>query len=103
MDGEGYVPISVIAGFNRVRSLTNDVNLIREVCLIFDHHVFICCGVQALMTSAVLELNEADQVRKKEDWQNWILPADQRLGSEATPDASAVATGEAVPAEQSTA
>lgn len=31
MDGEGYVPLTVIGRFNRVRALTQDVALIKEV------------------------------------------------------------------------
>lgn len=31
MDGEGYVPLSVVGRFNRVRALTQDLNLIKEV------------------------------------------------------------------------
>lgn len=32
MDDEGYVPLDVIAGFNRVRMLTTDKNVLKEVC-----------------------------------------------------------------------
>lgn len=32
MDEEGFVPISVIAGFNRLQALTQDTDLIKEVC-----------------------------------------------------------------------
>lgn len=31
MDAEGYVPISLIAGFNKVVSLTTDLQLVTEV------------------------------------------------------------------------
>lgn len=31
MDNEGFVPLNVIGRFNRVRALTQDLNLIREV------------------------------------------------------------------------
>ena len=33
MDDEGFVPISVIAGFNRLQALTQDTDLIKEVGL----------------------------------------------------------------------
>ena len=33
MDDEGFVPISVIAGFNRLQALTQDTDLIKEVSL----------------------------------------------------------------------
>lgn len=31
MDNRGWVPVSVIASFNRVRQLTYDINLVRDV------------------------------------------------------------------------
>ena len=34
MDEEGFVPISVIAGFNRLQALTQDTDLIKEVCVL---------------------------------------------------------------------
>jgi la-related protein 1 len=33
MDAEGYIPLTFIAGFNRVRSITLDLDLVREVIL----------------------------------------------------------------------
>ena len=32
MDSEGFIPIGLIASFYRVQALTQDVNLILEVC-----------------------------------------------------------------------
>ena len=31
MDSEGYLPVTLVASFNRVRSLTNDVTFIVQV------------------------------------------------------------------------
>ncbi|KAI8989273.1 hypothetical protein BDB01DRAFT_756597 [Pilobolus umbonatus] len=58
MDTKGYVPISLIAGFNRVKGLTTDVSLIAS----------------SLESSQLLEV-EGDLVRKKENWETWVLPA----------------------------
>lgn len=40
MDKEGYIPISLIASFNRVQDLTNDIQLIFEVYF-FARHVIV--------------------------------------------------------------
>ncbi|KAF9111409.1 La ribonucleoprotein domain member 1B [Mortierella sp. AM989] len=57
MDAEGYVPLSLIANFNRVKSLTTDHALIKDV----------------IKESRVIELN-GDNIRKKGDWATWIFP-----------------------------
>ncbi|KAI9486623.1 MAG: hypothetical protein EXX96DRAFT_48375 [Benjaminiella poitrasii] len=66
MDTEGYVPLSLIAGFNRVRGLTNDMTLVRA----------------ALELSQILEVKKkevkeegSELLRKKEGWKTWVLPA----------------------------
>lgn len=61
MDTEGYVPMALIAGFNRVKNLTTDMNLIRT----------------SLKLSTLLQLKDGhdDLLRKKEGWETWVLPA----------------------------
>ncbi|CAG8460426.1 1243_t:CDS:2 [Paraglomus occultum] len=56
MDLEGYVDVSLLAGFNRVKNLTTDEALVRE----------------ALLYSHILEVN-GDKVRKREGWDFWLL------------------------------
>lgn len=58
MDERGFVPVSVIANFNRVRMITQNPFLI----------------IEALRMSNVVE-GQGDKVRKKGDWANWLLPA----------------------------
>ncbi|KAJ1915102.1 hypothetical protein H4219_004494 [Mycoemilia scoparia] len=59
MDAEGYVPLTLISGFNRVKMLTSDMNLI----------------IQALEPSKAVEINDAkDKVRKSGDWSVWLFP-----------------------------
>ena len=60
---EGWVPIQLIASFNRLRSLTKDVNLV----------------VEALRLSPELEVRNG-MVRKRHDWQRWLLPQAQLGG-----------------------
>ncbi|KAF8932656.1 La ribonucleoprotein domain member 1B [Dissophora ornata] len=57
MDSEGYVPLSLVANFNRVKSLTTDLGLIKE----------------ALKPSKEIELN-GDKIRRRDDWTIWIFP-----------------------------
>ncbi|CAL9130385.1 unnamed protein product [Musa acuminata var. zebrina] len=57
MDEKGWVPISLIAGFNRVRQLTTSVDFILDT----------------LRLSTVVEV-QGDKVRKRNDWMNWVLP-----------------------------
>ena len=60
---EGWVPIQLIASFNRLRSLTKDVNLV----------------VEALRLSPELEVRNG-MVRKRHDSQRWLLPQAQLGG-----------------------
>ncbi|KAF8975116.1 La ribonucleoprotein domain member 1B [Entomortierella lignicola] len=57
MDAEGYVPLSLIANFNRVKNLTTDHALIKDT----------------IKESKVIELN-GDNIRKRGDWATWIFP-----------------------------
>uniref|UniRef100_J3LK55 HTH La-type RNA-binding domain-containing protein n=1 Tax=Oryza brachyantha TaxID=4533 RepID=J3LK55_ORYBR len=57
MDDQGWVPVSLIAGFNQVKKLTNNVQFILETVL----------------QSAVVEV-QGDKLRKRERWEIWLLP-----------------------------
>lgn len=58
MDSNGFVDLSFIANFNRVKGLTTDVKLIRE----------------ALDNSQILEV-KGDKLRKREGWETWLMPS----------------------------
>jgi la-related protein 1 len=66
MDSQGWVPLSVIAGFNRIKTLTEDMSLIRHVCLM----------------SRNIEFRPGDdgtdRLRKLDKWDQWVLDMDQR-------------------------
>jgi la-related protein 1 len=66
MDSQGWVPLSVIAGFNRIKSLTEDMNLVRHVCQM-SRHIEFRPGDDG-----------TDRLRKLEKWDQWILDMDQR-------------------------
>ncbi|KAK9765094.1 hypothetical protein K7432_006849 [Basidiobolus ranarum] len=60
MDSEGYVPISLLAGFNRIKALTEDEKLVHD----------------ALVSSEVVEVKDM-KIRKKDDWARWLFPSQQ--------------------------
>lgn len=60
MDEWGFVPVSVIANFNRVRMIAQNPYFI----------------IEALRFSNAVEV-QGDKVRKKGDWANWLLPSGQ--------------------------
>jgi hypothetical protein len=57
MDKEGFVPISLIANFNRIKALTSDIEIITD----------------ALSNSQVVEVQEG-KVRRRVDWALWVFP-----------------------------
>ncbi|KDP23970.1 hypothetical protein JCGZ_25358 [Jatropha curcas] len=57
MDDQGWVPIKLIAGFNKVSHLTDNVQLILD----------------AIRNSTVVEV-QGDKVRRRNDWMRWIMP-----------------------------
>ena len=66
MDSQGFVFLSVLANFNRIKQLTQEVELIRYVCL----------------NSPNIEFRQGadgvDRLRKREGWQQWILNIEDR-------------------------
>ncbi|KAJ1724655.1 hypothetical protein LPJ53_001083 [Coemansia erecta] len=59
MDTNGFVPLSLLADFNRIKAVTTDIDLVRS----------------ALGDSEKVELNEAgNQARKRGDWATWVFP-----------------------------
>ncbi|KAG0309529.1 La ribonucleoprotein domain member 1 [Linnemannia gamsii] len=57
MNDEGYVPLSLVANFNRVKYLTTDHALIKDV----------------LKTSKEIE-TKGDKIRRRGDWATWVFP-----------------------------
>nr|XP_010941333.1 LOW QUALITY PROTEIN: la-related protein 1C-like [Elaeis guineensis] len=58
MDVQGWVPISLIAGFNRVKQLTNNIPYILDT----------------IRGSNIVEV-QGEKIRRRNDWVNWILPS----------------------------
>lgn len=63
MDDNGWIPLAVIANFNRVRILTLDWTLI----------------VDAMVDSSIVGVSSDNtMLRARENWDRWILPQQQR-------------------------
>ncbi|CAA6663235.1 unnamed protein product [Spirodela intermedia] len=76
MDEEGWVPISLIASFNRVKILTDNIQFILET----------------LRTSTVVEVQDG-KVRRRNDWMNWppLTPGASSLHAPESPNPDALA------------
>ena len=66
MDSQGFVFLSVLAKFNRIKQLTQETELIRYVCLNSPNIEF------RMGTDGI------DRLRKREGWQQWILSKEDR-------------------------
>jgi la-related protein 1 len=66
MDSQGFVSLEFIAGFNRIKNLSIDLDIIRLVC----------------QQSTVIEYrtseNGQDRLRRKEGWAQWVLDMAER-------------------------
>ena len=80
MDSEGFVPLSLVANFNRVRYLTTDLELIKE----------------ALRSSNEIELS-GDRIRRKDDWATWIFPKEDSKVLVSMPDKRSVTLSTVTP------
>ena len=66
MDSQGFVYLDVIAGFNRLKQLTQDKDLLKAVCL----------------NSETIDIRVGEdgkeRLRRREGWDQFLLPTDQR-------------------------
>lgn len=67
MDEQGWVPIKLIAGFAKVKNLTDDIAFITK----------------AIRTSTLVEVKD-DKIRRQNDWKKWIMPESLRITSQPT-------------------
>ncbi|XXG60699.1 hypothetical protein AAC387_Pa04g2540 [Persea americana] len=72
MDEQGWVSIQMIADFNRVKAITQDMYVILE----------------ALRPSTIIEV-QGDKIRRRGDWMVWILTSDSSSTTRPTMDALA--------------
>lgn len=57
MDEQGWVSVSLIAGFKKVTALTNNVDVILDV----------------MRHSTIVEVQD-DKIRRRNDWKKWLMP-----------------------------
>lgn len=66
MDSQGFVPLDFIAGFNRIKHLSTDIELIKLVC----------------QQSSVVQYRTGedgqDRLRRREGWEQWVLDMKDR-------------------------
>ncbi|KAB8230532.1 La domain family [Aspergillus alliaceus] len=66
MDAQGYVPLTFIAGFKRIKTLTEDFELLRHV------------SRQLRNVEYLQNEDGVDRLRPREKWDQWVLPVEQR-------------------------
>ncbi|KAM0890108.1 hypothetical protein ACQ4PT_027286 [Festuca glaucescens] len=66
MDGQGWVPVSLIAGFNQVQKFLHRIGQIKKLA---DNLQFI---LDTILLSAVVEV-QVDKIRRRARWEMWLL------------------------------
>lgn len=69
MDSQGFVYLEVIASFNRIKTLTQDWELLRQVCL------------QSESVQIRVGEDGKERVRKNREYEQFVLPMDDRFPS----------------------
>ena len=66
MDSQGFVFLTIIANFNRIKQLTQDMELIRYVCF------------QSKNIEFRTGPDGVDRLRKRDNWSQWVLSMEER-------------------------
>ena len=69
MDGQGYVPLSVIANFKRIKTLTEDN-------MTLDNLRYVCQQVKSV--EFLPGSDGDDRLRRREGWRDFVLPVEER-------------------------
>ncbi|KAL2430600.1 hypothetical protein ABEF95_011562 [Exophiala dermatitidis] len=72
MDGQGYVPLNVIANFKRIKTLTEDnmtIDTLRYVCQ------------QVKSVEFLSGADGVDRLRRRDNWRDFVLPVEERFES----------------------
>lgn len=67
MNSQGFVPLELVAGFNRIKQLTSDTGMVRDVCF-----------ASSVIETRIAE-DESIWLRKGVDWQQWVMDMDSRV------------------------
>ncbi|KAL9249827.1 La-related protein [Drosera capensis] len=82
MDQQGWVPISLIAGFKKMRGLTDNIQLILE----------------SVKGSRVVEV-QGDRIRRRDDWGKWILLPAGELPATSGPESPGISGNDILAAQ----
>jgi len=66
MDSQGFVYLSLVGGFKRIKDLTENLEMIKFVCLQSDE------------LEVRLGPDGKDKIRRKTDWEKWVMPLEDR-------------------------
>ncbi|KAL7628260.1 hypothetical protein AAE478_002459 [Parahypoxylon ruwenzoriense] len=69
MDSQGFVPLSVIASFKRLREIAQDYQIVRVAC---EHSPYV---------EFVVTEDGQDKVRRRDQWEPWVLEVHERHAS----------------------
>ncbi|EXJ85990.1 hypothetical protein A1O1_06359 [Capronia coronata CBS 617.96] len=72
MDGQGYVPLSVIANFQRIKTLTEDT-------MTMDTLRYVCQQVKSV--EFLPGPDGTDRLRRRDNWRDFVLPVEERFES----------------------
>lgn len=72
MDGQGYVPLNVIANFKRIKTLTADD-------MTMDNLRYVCQQVKSV--EYLPGIDGDDRLRRREGWRDFVLPIEERFES----------------------
>lgn len=72
MDGQGYVPLNVIANFKRIKTLTEDN-------MTMDNLRYVCQQVKSV--EYLPGMDGEDRLRRREGWRDFVLPVEERFES----------------------
>ena len=70
MDGQGYVLLSVIANFKRIKTLTQDAMTV-------DSLRYVCQQVKSV--EFLSSFDGDDRLRRREGWRDFVLPVEERF------------------------
>lgn len=72
MDGQGYVPLSIIANFKRIKTLTEDN-------MTTDNLRYVCQQVKSV--EFLPGTDGDDRLRRRDGWRDFVLPVEERFES----------------------
>lgn len=66
MDSQGFVYLTIIAGFKRIQSLTQDIDMLRYACQ------------ESETVEIVIGEDGINRLRRADGWDKWVMPMEER-------------------------